>query len=290
MPRTTYYAVKEYGHFDNPNPEKRNAMEDVTLCIDRYMDDDTKAFFAVYDGHGGRDVAVHAGDNLHKLLATYLQEEAQRAKVPVSKLPQETVTNCITKAVKTTDEQINTKSFGRFQGCTACFCYLDSTPIEGAPRGRIWFVSVGDSRAVLVSRDSDRRILGTRMTRDHKPTDQDETKRVMAAGGFITNGRILGIIAVSRSLGDHCMKPYISNDPFISVHTISPEDRCFMIACDGVWDVIDDQLAANIVGSVIENGQSAYFAARALVDKAIELDTNDNVSALAVILKPIAPL
>eukprot|EP00766_Chilomastix_caulleryi_P001714 gnl/Chilomastix_caulleri/2683.p1 GENE.gnl/Chilomastix_caulleri/2683~~gnl/Chilomastix_caulleri/2683.p1 ORF type:complete len:92 (+),score=7.85 gnl/Chilomastix_caulleri/2683:37-312(+) len=74
----------------------------------------------------------------------------------------------------------------------------------------------------------------------------------MSAGGFITNGRILGIIAVSRSLGDHCMKPYISNDPYVSMHSIAADDYGFTIACDGVWDVIEDQQAAEISGRMLQ--------------------------------------
>ena len=40
------------------------------------------------------------------------------------------------------------------------------------------------------------------MSHDHKPDNDGELKRVKAAGGFVEDGRVQGIIAVSRAIGD----------------------------------------------------------------------------------------
>ena len=49
-----------------------------------------------------------------------------------------------------------------------------------------------------------------RLTFDHKPEDPEETSRIEALGGTVTNGRVLGQLGVSRALGDTSYEPYIS--------------------------------------------------------------------------------
>lgn len=40
------------------------------------------------------------------------------------------------------------------------------------------------------------------LTQDHKPTREDEAKRIREAGGFVINNRVMGELAVSRAFGD----------------------------------------------------------------------------------------
>lgn len=42
----------------------------------------------------------------------------------------------------------------------------------------------------------------TELSYDHKPDNDGELKRIKAAGGFVDDGRVSGIIAVSRAIGD----------------------------------------------------------------------------------------
>ena len=42
----------------------------------------------------------------------------------------------------------------------------------------------------------------TELSHDHKPDDPGEMKRIKAGGGFVDDGRVQGIIAVSRAIGD----------------------------------------------------------------------------------------
>lgn len=60
--------------------------------------------------------------------------------------------------------------------------------------------NVGDCRAVLC-RGGDAVVITT----DHTPSVPSEAARVEAAGGFVSRGRVNGILGVSRSFGDiHC--------------------------------------------------------------------------------------
>ncbi len=91
--------------------------------------------------------------------------------------------------------------------------------------------NVGDSRAVLVSslrpndqgRDESLKhgYVATRLSYDHSADDPSEQLRIKAAGGFITRNRVLGILAVSRSFGDHGMKEFVTGDStLISRYTV----------------------------------------------------------------------
>jgi serine/threonine protein phosphatase PrpC len=61
----------------------------------------------------------------------------------------------------------------------------------------------------------------TRLTKDHRTDDPEEVQRIEKAGGFMFKGRVLGVLAVTRSLGDHCMKEYVIAQPFVKEISIS---------------------------------------------------------------------
>ena len=75
-------------------------------------------------------------------------------------------------------------------GCTACLCLITKTDIYCA--------NSGDSRAILVTKAG--RVI--ELSHDHKPDVDTETKRIKAAGGFVEESRVQGVIAVSRAIGD----------------------------------------------------------------------------------------
>ena len=127
-----------------------------------------------------------------------------------------------------------------------------------------------------------------RLSHDHRVDDPNEAERIERAGGFVFKNRVLGVLAVTRSLGDHCMKEFVIAKPHYNETTISSKDGpgtaqdetddlppLLIMACDGLWDVIEDQEAIDL--AVAYPGDRTDVA-QFLVEEAIRRGSTDNVS------------
>ena len=124
----------------------------------------------------------------------------------------ENVIDSFIAAFAAMDLEIAEHAAWRREGSTAVGVYI--TPTE------IYSMNVGDSRAVL-ARDH----TAIELTKDHKPNEASERARIEDIGGTVKwygytdlQGepikdmgvyRVNGNLAVSRSLGDEDLKPYV---------------------------------------------------------------------------------
>ncbi|KDN46803.1 PP2C-domain-containing protein [Tilletiaria anomala UBC 951] len=137
----------------------------------------------------------------------------------------------------------------------------------------LYTANVGDARAVLC-----RGGKAIRLTYDHKGSDAQEAKRITDAGGFVMNNRVNGVLAVTRSLGDSSMKEFVVGAPYTTETRLTEEDSLLIVACDGLWDVVDDQDAVELVKDV----QDAQEAADLLLKHALQNFSTDNTSVMVV--------
>lgn len=93
----------------------------------------------------------------------------------------------------------------------------------------LYTANAGDARGVLC-----RSGKAVRLTYDHKGTDIQEAKRITDAGGFVMSGRVNGVLAVTRSLGDSSMKEFVVGAPYTTETELCAEDEFLILACDGV--------------------------------------------------------
>ena len=146
---------------------------------------------------------------------------------------------------------------------------------------RLSINNCGDSRAILGRRNSNGSISAYPLSTDHKPDNPEERKRILACGGHVgcrhvlvpgegrngpvsmpvgpcrvwyqNRGETLGL-AMSRSLGDSVVhRCGVSAEPETFEHTVGSLDEFLIIATDGVWDVLDNDVACQIVTSAMNS-------------------------------------
>ena len=81
--------------------------------------------------------------------------------------------------------------------------------------------------------------------------------------------RVLGILAVTRSFGDHGMKDFVTASPHLSEVDLSGSSQPYpflILACDGVWDVLSDEEAVDLImDTYVSQGGPFEEAAEMLV-------------------------
>ncbi|KAJ6248013.1 hypothetical protein M0813_18111 [Anaeramoeba flamelloides] len=138
--------------------------------------------------------------------------------------------------------------------------------------------NIGDSRAVMC-----RRGMAVRMSVDHKPNLPKEKERIIKNGGIVTeDSRINSGLAVSRSFGDYKFQPYISAKPFVTKYKMTKNDRYIVLGCDGLWDVVTDEMVVDIL---LKNDDPEKAAVK-IRNYAISLETSDNISVIVIDLQP----
>ncbi|WVR03065.1 hypothetical protein IAU60_000054 [Kwoniella sp. DSM 27419] len=137
----------------------------------------------------------------------------------------------------------------------------------------LYTANVGDARGVIC-----RGGKAVRLTYDHKGSDAQEAKRITDAGGFVMNNRVNGVLAVTRSLGDSSMKEFVVGSPYTTETTLDDSDEFLIVACDGLWDVCEDQQAVDLIRSI----QDPQDASRFLLDHAMSNYSTDNLSVMVI--------
>jgi len=214
---------------------ERAMMEDFNKIVHdlRISDNIHCSFYGVYDGHGGEYCAKYIVTHLHNILKKNLE-----STIPESSNLDATVGKAIIKTFGEIDKAFNEefKLLASFSGSTVVFVLIIGS--------RLYCANVGDSRAVIC-----RKGIAYNLSRDHKPTDIEECKRIISAGGEVKCGRVDGKLAIARAIGDFMFKktPVIISDPEIRVWDINPnEDEFIVMGSDGLFDKFSSREAVSI--------------------------------------------
>ncbi|XP_047316112.1 probable protein phosphatase 2C 33 [Impatiens glandulifera] len=207
------------------------------------------------------------------------------------------------KAFKVMDREL--KNHGNID----CFC-SGTTAVTFIKQGHHLVIgNIGDSRAVLGTRDKDGSLNAIQLTVDLKPNLPKEAERIRKCRGrvfalqdepdvsrvWLPNNNSPGL-AMARAFGDFCLKDYgLISIPEITYRHLNDKDEFVILATDGVWDVLSNEEVVNIVAS----SPTSASAARTVVEHAVRgwrfkyptskvddcavvclfLDTNSNFSA-----------
>ncbi|KAK5817234.1 Protein phosphatase 2C 77 -like protein [Gossypium arboreum] len=282
-------------------PSQILKAESVTNGMNRDL---TAHFYGVYDGHGGCQVANYCRERMHLALA----EEIEKAKSCIregnirhdwQELWKKAFSNCFIKV----DAEIG----GVCNGVND----TDNKPIAPETVGSTAVVAVVSPTHIIVANSGDSRAVLYRgkhpmpLSVDHKPDREDEHARIEAAGGKVIqwNGsRVLGVLAMSRSIGDRYLKPWIIPNPEVMFVPRVKEDECLILASDGLWDVISNEEACEVARKRIllwhkkhgdklpaERGEGIDLAAQSAADYlsklALSKGSKDNITVIVLDLK-----
>ncbi|XP_051124818.1 probable protein phosphatase 2C 18 [Andrographis paniculata] len=183
-----------------------------------------------------------------------------------------------------------------------CFC-SGTTAVTLIKQGQDLIIgNIGDSRAILGTRGEDNSLEAVQLTVDLKPNLPREAARIHKCLGrvfalqdepdvarvWLPNSDTPGL-AMARAFGDFCLKDFgLISMPDVYHHHITERDEFVILATDGVWDVLSNKEAVDIVASAPGPGT----AARALVDCATRAwrlkyptSKNDDCAVVCLFLK-----
>ncbi|KAG5356037.1 Protein phosphatase 2C-like protein 1 [Yarrowia sp. B02] len=293
------------GVAEDKNSRCRRTMEDYHVASHNVCGTPDCGLFAVFDGHAGKQAAEYCSQVVVREVEGLIME-AEGFKGEEEGVVEEegieerskTVPELLNLAFMAIDRSIEEKSLN--SGCTAAVALLrwedsrgkpvtvssdhspkDYTPVfPRAPlsecKRKLYTANVGDTRLILC-----RAGKALRLSYDHKGTDLHESKRVTNNGGMMISNRVNGMLAVTRALGDTYMKQFIIGNPYTTETEIIPDDEFLIVACDGLWDVCDDQKACDLVSGL----EDPIEGSRVLVEFALENFSTDNLTVMVVKLR-----
>jgi protein phosphatase 1G len=230
-------------------------MEDAKLA--NLSADDQTMLFGVFDGHGGKEVAEFVSRHL-------TQEFIHNSSFKAGR-----VEEALKETFLRMDELIRTPE-GLREVIRIARDLPDNHPVQADPsqlmagctsvvaciqRSKLYVANAGDSRCVL-SRDG----RAVELSLDHKPDLPVERDRIIRAGGIVEDGRVMGNLNLSRSIGDLEYKKnnsipqkdqMISAYPDVKIENLTQADKFMVLACDGVWDMLTSQECIDFVAQRI---------------------------------------
>eukprot|EP01022_Parablepharisma_sp_SALTPOND_P026523 TRINITY_DN64326_c1_g1_i1.p3 TRINITY_DN64326_c1_g1~~TRINITY_DN64326_c1_g1_i1.p3 ORF type:complete len:429 (+),score=22.71 TRINITY_DN64326_c1_g1_i1:2746-4032(+) len=211
-----------------------------------------------------------------------------------------------------TDQLIRQRSFKTsFSGSTAVVVLLLGANLVCA--------NTGDSRAILASIktfndasvnefiNAGGKIWSVlALSRDHKPDEEDEYRRIIKANGrvdpmrtkegepigpyrvWLKDGKVPGL-AMSRSIGDEVAAQVgVISEPEIFEKTLTAEDKFVVIASDGIWEFLPNEKVVELVVPFWE-ANDPEGACQKLVDVAVDYwecedEVIDDITVIVVFL------
>jgi serine/threonine protein phosphatase PrpC len=184
-------------------------------------------FIAVFDGHGGSAVSEFLKFHLKDFVKKHLEQ---------NKYPTRALRDAFFEAHESMPiEMSNTTG-------SAAIVILRK-------HREMWVANCGDCRAIMSSK-----VKSVSLSTDHKPNRDDEMARIKQLGGTVTFNpndvpRVQGNLALSRSLGDKYLSPYVICEPEIRHFNIVDENKYIIMASDGLWDVYENQDVINSISN-----------------------------------------
>ena len=261
--------IRKIHHFTHVgfNGEKdKEFNQDIAFLEKNFAGNNSFLYMAVCDGHGveGHEVSGFIKRTLPKDLSNALMN---KEILTSDKNNKKKIYNIIGSTfIKVNEKLISNEAINSIFSGTTCVS-LVYTPIK------LICANIGDSRAVVGRYDkNNKKWISINLSRDHKPTEEDEARRILKKGGrikpfldeetgtevgpprvWVRDDEVPGL-AMTRSFGDRVAA--IAGTicvPEIKEYAFHEGDKFVILASDGVWEFISSEECINIIGKFYEN-------------------------------------
>ena len=258
--------IRHFSHVGFNGEHEKQYNQDSAFLEKLFAGNNSYIYLAVCDGHGveGHKVSGFIKKTLPKELSASLYNKNIATNDDNLK---KQLYNIITDTfIKVNEKLISNETINSVFSGTTCVSVI-FTPTK------LICANIGDSRAVLGQYNNKiKKWTAVNLSRDHKPTEEDEARRIYKKGGRIkpfideiTGGQIgpqrvwlkddeVPGLAMTRSFGDRVAA--IAGTiciPEIKEHIFNEEDKFLIVASDGIWEFIDSEECVNIVGKFYLN-------------------------------------
>ncbi|KAL9230154.1 hypothetical protein vseg_005541 [Gypsophila vaccaria] len=218
-------------------------------------------FYGVFDGHGCSHVAKKCKERMHAILKDEIETRLDGDGDGDEARWTETMSSSFVRMDREVGVKVSDATSAAAPS-TSCRCELQTPQCDAV--GSTAVVAVVTPEKIVVSNCGDSRAVLSRggvavaLSSDHKPDREDELKRIEEAGGRVIywdGPRVLGMLAMSRAIGDNYLKPYVIPDPEVTVTDRTVEDECLILASDGLWDVVSNETAISVARMCLLNAE-----------------------------------
>jgi len=302
----------------------RKRQEDAHIAAISQGDKKDIDIFGVFDGHGGKEISQFVSNhftkelidnkNLNKDMPKALREtfikmdelmqtpegieeikkHARKSKEEDDIQSKNEPPNSQMQLISQLIEQKNPESedINLRTGCTACVLSVDEK------NKKLYFANAGDSRVVMCKNG-----IAEAKSIDHKPELQSEKDRIYKAEGWISEGRVMGNINLTRGFGDleykknKKLKPeeqMVTANPDIQIVNYTKDIDFVIIGCDGIWDCLKNQEACDFVKKRLKDNPNIKISKiiEEMMDSIIAKDLYsgggvgcDNMTCIVIVFK-----
>ena len=295
----------------------RQAMEDISKA--EINTGEQACFLAIFDGHGGREAAQYTCDHLWDNIKSVHEYQSSEP---------EDICKAITSGfIQTRDgmREVVSDWISKYDGYPSTSGTTASCIILRSLDSRlIYIANVGDSQVVMGKASSncgETKLTAEVITKNHTPDDKEEARRIEQLGGTLvkqTDGTTrvawkrkrdpegcsnackkhciesIPFLNMTRSIGDFWSATetndfLISPIPDVHVQYLDDKVKFFVIASDGLWDVMNSQEVVDEIAKSIETNDRRDTIPHILIKKALNKwnkrqCTADNISVLILFI------
>ena len=239
--------------------------QDSFFIKNNFLDDDNKFFLGVCDGHGekGHIISQYVSENLPEY---------------IKNINYDFITNEFKKINNEIYDNKNIES--KMSGTTVSSLIIT--------QDKILSINLGDSRSCLIKNENGLYTYKY-LTRDHKPSEKDESLRIINNNGRIKRcydedlKKYLGPervwlknkeepgLAMTRSIGDKIAHSIgVIDEPEFKNNEFDGNEKFIIIASDGIWEYLNGDDCIKIVKKFYEENYEVDKASFALVKEAFD--------------------